>query len=893
MKRKNYRLLSLLFSIPLILTGCGGGGKGSASDGPTPGGQSSKAPAVTGVTIAEPSETVVLDGTRAALKATVAGDEGVSQKVTWSSSDSNVATVTNGVVNFLKVAEQTKVTITATANDDQSFKDSVEFTVEHSPFDLKNSRGNPDTSLFLDEGSFIVEDPQDIALVFADVHHTRWYVEATITLDSFLETDPYPKFGIMASEREDGMWCYEQSHQFFYYVDSVAAAQSWTAMNVVTEDNDLVNWNWGGLISSATASPAIKKGEAYKIGLMRDGNRFYQFYGKATDVTLGVVGTFEYNSFGENPNYVWVGGWATGATVSDPKWVVGDAVDTMYEVPQGISLKSNEEVLYLGESYKIEVLAEGLWDKSKLTFTSSDETVATVNAQGVVTASAEKVGPVEITVGFQGTELSAKFNLIVTDDKAFKVDLDGKMDDVIWSDLVKQNSYLLKKNDNYYVRIYGAKNSKGLYLFMDYVVAETAACNPNQWWTWENVEFRLADDEKAWSGQYWVSSMNGGSFVSVGSGEKAEEVYYKALELGEDNLYHGAFEMFVPYGDDRVVKDQKTYACFGFAPKSGWHQGYNWYAAIGEDGLNITANGFAHGDKLCSEEHVYGDWIVDTAPTCTNAGSAHRVCAICGHNDTKVLEIVPTAHVFDYEHAEITTPATCIATGICTATCTECGATETTVLPIDYTAHVDTEYPASHNHCHSCGIGSYLTDPAGDAVNHNFGGWDNKSTWYDMGVISGDFTFTFEFNMRGCLGTDSTSGGDNCWRTVLPVLYKDGWESNADTGNRVDHVFRMDWFGWDDGAFTTAANNGAFPDGFNWDICREAYSNMDVTLVIKKVGADVTLDWVWKCNATEGYFLGKTFEYHQGCTLVDGTKVGVALTAEWTTLTFTKASLAR
>lgn len=884
MKKKNYRLLSLLLVVPMFLTACGNGGNDPVNPAE---------PKVTSVKIATPSETTVLDGTRASLKATVNGDEGISQKVTWTSSDSSVATVTNGVVNFLKVSEEKTVSITATAQADANFKDSVEFTVKHSPFDLKNSRGNPDTSLYLDDGTFIVEDPQDIALIYADVHHTRWYVEATIQLDSFDPNDAWPKFGIMASERDDGMWTHEKSHQVFYYVDSAAGAQSWTAMNAVIETDDLTNWNWGGQIGSATASPSIKKGEPFKMGLMRDGNRFYQLYGKATDVTLGIVGTFEYNSFGEEANYVWVGGWATAATVSDPKCLVGDAIDTMYTVPEGLSLKSSEEVLYLGNKVQIEVSAEGLWNRGKLTFTSQDETIATVDENGVVTAG-QTAGSTTIVVGLEGTELSAEFHIVVTDDLLYSVVLDGKMEDAIWSETVKTNSYLLKKNDDYFVRIYGAKNSRGLYLFMDYNVKELANCNPNEWWTWENVEFRLADDEKAWSGQYWVSSMNGGSFVSVGSGEKPEEVFYKVLELGEDGLYHGAFEMFVPYGDDRVAKDQHTYACFGFAPKSGWYNGYNWYANIGEGTLNITANGFAHNDDtLCSEEHAYGEWVTDVAASCSATGSAHRDCAYCGHRDTKVLDIIPDAHAFDYENAEITKAATCIEEGICTATCALCGATEVTALPKDYTNHVDAEYVSgNHHHCESCTYGSYLTNLAGDEVNHSHGGWDNKDWWYDLGVHSGDFVFELEFNMKACQGLGDQFGpGDTCWRTVLPVLYKEGWQSDAATGNRVDHVFRMDWWGWDDGAFSSDANNGVIPDGFDWGINWEAFSNMDIQLTIKKVGAKVTLDWAWTCLATEGFYQGKVFEYHQGCTLVDATKVGVALTAEWTIYTVTKANL--
>ena len=884
--KKNYRLLSLLFVIPLFLSGCQGrpGGGGSSGD-------QSQASGVTGVAIDKVDETTVLDGTRVSLKAKVSGDEGVSQKVKWSSSDDSVATVTNGVVNFLKVSEEKKVTITAAAQEDANFKDSVEFTVEHSPFDLKNSRGNPDTSLFFDDGSFIIEDPQDIALIYSDVHDTRWYVEATIIINDADPTDAYPKFGIMASERDDGFWTHEKSHQIFYYVDSVRDGNTWSNMNVVKENDTLDNWDWAGQLSPTTASPSVKRGEAFKMGLMRDGSNFYQFYGKASDLSLKMVGSFEYNSFGDQANYVWVGGWKEAAVISDAKCMVGDEIDALYTIPEGLSLKSNEEILYLGETYRIQVTTEGLWDRNKLTFTSSDPTIATVDEKGVITASSEKAGNVTITVGLQGTELSAEFALEVTDDEKFRVILDGEMNDLIWSDKVKTNRYLLKKNDSYYVNIYGAKNSRGLYLFMDYVVAEQAICNPNEWWTWENVEFRLADDDKAWSGQYWLSSMNGGSFVSVGTGEKPEAIFYKALVKGEDNLYHGAFEMFVPYGDDCVTKGESTYACFGFAPKSGWYNGYNWYAnPIPETTLNITEDGFAHDGTQCSEGHVYGDWVVDLAPTCQAAGSRHKDCAFCGHRVTEVLPIDPDAHQFDYEHAVVTTPATCSTTGIGTATCTLCGAIDETVLPLDFTNHSDTDYPTTHGYCHGCNVGDHLTNASGDAYDHNFGGWDNKTTWTDLGVIRGNFKVELEFNMKGCLGGNPSDPGSTCWRTVLPVLYDEGFDAGT---HKVDVVFRMDWFGWSDGGYATEQDKGSMPAGFDWNVNSEAFSDMDITLVITKNGAKVTLDWVWECNATTGMYVGKTFEYHQSCTLANGEKTGVALSAEWTTYTVTKAQVTR
>lgn len=892
MKKKNYRLLSLLFVLPLLLTGCGGKGGSSQQGGGGGGGTTEPAgPAVTGVSIQKPADLVVLDGTRATLKATVAGEEGVSQKVKWSSSDSQIATVTNGVVNFLKVAEQKKVTITATSDANAQFADSVEFTVEHSPFDLKNSRGNPDTSCYLEDGTFIVEDPQDVALVYADVHDTRWYVEATITIDSLDKSDAYPKFGIMASDRDDGMWCYENSHQFFYYVDSYSSATSWVNMNVVPEKDTLEDWNWAGNISPAVASPAVALGTPFKMGLMRDGNKFYQFYGRASDLTLNLVGTFEYNSFGENANYVWVGGWKAAVTVEEPKCMVGDAINSLYVVPEGLSLKSEGETVYLGNSVQIEVTTEGLWDRNKLTFTSDNPEIATVNEKGVVTANETTAGVAHITVALTGTELSATYTLTVTDDLMFKVVLDGKMDDLIWTAAVKTNRYMLKANANNLVYIYGATNSRGVYFFMEYTVSQLKT-EGGGWWQQDNVEFRLGDNDKVWSRQYWLSVMNGGSFVSVGSGEKPEEIFYEPIALGNDNLYHCVFEMFVPFGDDNCTKGETLYAAFGFNPAAGWKAGHGFNGdgtPVANDALYVTADGFKHGEACCTDGHEYGPWIVDVPATCAATGHRYRECGWCGHHDEEVLPIDENAHQFDYEHAVVTTPSTCSTHGVGTATCTICGATDNTELPFDYSNHSDTDYPATHTYCHGCGVGSHLANAAGDAYDHNFGGWDNKATWTDLGVWEGDFVAQINFHMEGCQGMNASSApGDCCWRTVLPILYAEDYATT-----HGDAVFRMDWWGWSDGGFTTELNKGACPAGFNWETNYQGFSNMDVELTITKVGTNVTLAWVWKCCATEGPYLNQVYNYNQSCILTNGAKMGVALTAEFTIYTVTTATITR
>ena len=305
----------------------------------------------------------------------------------------------------------------------------------------------------------------------------------------------------------------------------------------------------------------------------------------------------------------------------------------------------------------------------------------------------------------------------------------------------------------------------------------------------------------------------------------------------------------------------------------------------------ITADGFAHGTYKCTDGHAYGNWIVDIPATCQATGHRYRECAWCGIHDEETLPVDLNSHQFDYEAATVATPSTCTTHGVGQATCSLCGAIDNTELPLDYNNHSDADYPTTHTYCHGCGVGSHLTNAAGDAVDHNFGGWDNKATWYDVGVLEGDFVVVFEFHMAGCQGMNSSSApGDTCWRTVLPVLYDEGYDAAT---HKVDAVFRMDWWGWDDGGLTSALNKGAAPAGFDWATNYQAFSNMDVKLTITKVGTSVTLAWVWTCLATEGPYVGQVYNYNQSCVLNNGAKVGVALSAEFTILNITKADVSR
>ena len=77
-------------------------------------------------------------------------------------------------------------------------------------------------------------------------------------------------------------------------------------------------------------------------------------------------------------------------------------------------------------------------------------------------------------------------------------------------------------------------------------------------------------------------------------------------------------------------------------------------------------------------KHVFGEWTVTKAATCTEAGISTRTCTVCGAEET--LTVPALGHKFG-EWTE-TKAATCTEPGVSTRTCTVCGeAKETKDIP--------------------------------------------------------------------------------------------------------------------------------------------------------------------------------------------------------------------
>lgn len=769
-----FLLVSLLCFGTASCGGGGGGGDTENSESSQTSQTSQSNVTVEKVELQYDGETRVVAGTNAKLEAVVTSNG--TGKVTWTSSNSDVAKVVNGTVSFKKVTTDTEVTITATSKDDTTKSDSITFTVVYTAIDFSASKGDVDTSLYLDEGTIDVQ-PSDTALMLDSVYGTKWYVEAEIAPSSFDETDLYPKFGIMAGSSEAGNWNSDDK-TLFYYVDAQRPDQnnSWTGLGFVGGYKETDGyWDWGNQFTttSVAGDNKVTKDEPFKMGMLRDGNHYYLYAGVGEGYKLVKHNINTYFAADE-ATYAWIGGWKSGFTVSNVKALVGDAVDANYTDATEITVSTNEQTLYINDTYQIDYsLNSETYNPGKLSFTSSNPEVATVSSTGLITAG-DTDGTATITVAYG--ELKQEIALTVTSDTNYKVLLNAQMDDALWSQTVKDNKITITAGVET-VDVYVARNSKGVYIYGDYKT-DTVRDVGSGWFEKDNVEFRLVtkDDPVCLdTDQIWVSSVNGGS-------HNASEGMVTALTLNEEtNKYEMSFEIFVPYNDNRLTANAKDPIGlhWGTAALSGWVCCDWWYNAVYDRTYKVSY----YNENVC-QEHIYGAYKEEVKQSCTQEGLEVRECYVCSHRDEKVN---PIAHNYT-EVIEIVSYPTCSTKGSQVLGCVGCD--EEITADIEKVNNVHPHGATYNDGAWSC-CGSSIRN---QDMHESSWGWGGVADWsYIARELRGDFVVTTTYTVDV---NDPNSG----WaRGILPIVQHDlGAEAYAKNEHGSCWVTRMDWWGWCD-----------------------------------------------------------------------------------------------
>ena len=784
--KKILALLLVVFS--LVLVGCQDD-KTNGED-KTQGGNEQQTPAVTVDSVSLKMQdgtdlpTQVFDGSTVRLAAEVKGSE-AGLKVVWETSDASLAKVTNGVVKFGQVKEDTQVTVSAVSKDDNTKKASHTFTIKHCVLNLADSKGNIDDSLFMEEGTVTVENG-DVGLVFSDVNHTKFYVEATIQIDTQDETDAYPKFGIMVGNDSMAGWNTDPTvpvKNAFYYCDTqlAGASSGWQAFNFVTSNGDFNDWDWGAQKGGFSVSAENKWNmyEGYTIGLLRDGVNYYLFAKDGEGLKCYKHVVYE-GIAADEATYAWIGGWKTGVTVSNIKALVGDEADAMYAEVGALTIANTTPLLFIGTTHQIDVAADVLnFDLSKVSYSSDNEAIATVDANGLVTAS-QTPGTATITVKYG--ELSKAVVVTVTDDLKVSVVLDGKMDDALWTEEVKANKLVFNRDSgDVLINVYASRNSLGVYFFMEYQSTEDLVSR-NDWWTGNNIELRVngingklqnkheIEANTGNNNQWWASTAKGGCSNFAGH-------YMSAPKLNDaTGMYDIVFELFISYESMFVEKD----ALIGFSIGSN-DGGGKWYCSANFDTSNFMQSFKVHEggigtpyypESFCGENHEYGEFKVEKQASCAGDGEQAKYCKWCNH---RVAETIAKGdHSYDDNKLVVDTVATCMAEGAGHIDCNGgCGMVKNVVIPRDLYNHVNCEKED--------------LNVTANVDRWTAGGWGDQNTWTHLAYdLTGDFQVVTTYKLNADI-----AGG--WWRGTLPIV-----QHQLPEGAGSVWVTRFDWWGWCD-----------------------------------------------------------------------------------------------
>ena len=170
-------------------------------------------------------------------------------------------------------------------------------------------------------------------------------------------------------------------------------------------------------------------------------------------------------------------------------------------------------------------------------------------------------------------------------------------------------------------------------------------------------------------------------------------------------------EVIAALGHDIIHHDGKAATC----TEIGW-----------DEYETCSRCGFSTYEEIPALGHSVSEWIVTEEPTCTEKGSKHKICTVCG-TEIEVEEIAANGHTAG--EWTTTKEPTCTEKGSKHKVCTVCGAELETAdvdeLGHDYqavvTAPTCTERGYTTHTCSRCND-SYV-DTYVDALGHKFGEW--------------------------------------------------------------------------------------------------------------------------------------------------------------------------
>lgn len=306
--KNNVKLLSLfavLASIGLTLTSCGGNSKSTeqpttvdpttseksdettSKDNPTTSETTTEASVIKAVTAKEVAvETTISTPYYIPTNVTLEAVDGHTltskeKLMTYAVSDETVATINGKNVEPLKVG---KVTVTATSKVDETKSCTFELTIKDEYFDRSLSLSSPDDDfskeLIADGGIWKSGSEASTTLYVRNAAATKWSMKTSITINSILSSENWPKYGIVSTEFEN------QNSVYCFFNAGPKTANKWKDVGVCEVANGS-SWAWNAGVNNAMARHAdgiyqnpdfIEVGTKFSIQVLRDGLKYYVFF---------------------------------------------------------------------------------------------------------------------------------------------------------------------------------------------------------------------------------------------------------------------------------------------------------------------------------------------------------------------------------------------------------------------------------------------------------------------------------------------------------------------------------------------------------------------------------------------------------------------------------------
>ncbi len=496
----------------------------------------------------------------------------IGKSIKWTSNDENVATVENATVTFKDVDEIKTVNIRAAYANNESCYDEITFIVHPNVIDYYHSDEIVDFSKINKDGIHFTEEGMQVALNFKA---KNFYCEAKFKIKA---DDGKCGFYLTSGEEMDSNseLLYVDAKEVFKYTGYPYLYHSYGS-----EKEEVV----------LPYNHVIQEDTYYTLAISKVDNELY-IYGEGDDCLM-CYERFSCSSFGDQNVKVGIFSQNADLYVKNISYLLGDDIKSTFVTPTRLYSDELNKTLLVDETYDIVAKASPLnFDRSKIGYVAQDENVIEVSSSGRVLAKSEGVSTVNVSYN---TDLSFVMTFVVLE-PASTVEIDGVMNDSIYTENVKKHPYKLSKNATNYINFYCSRTYEGAYIFADYYVDTLKNVDGTSWWYVDNWECYFGHTEQIQVIRQFYISKNGCNF----------DQYYitNAIFDSVTNLYNIKFEVFISFQTLTFDYDDLLTFGPGFNPAAGWAAS----PARAKQDINvaiaITKDGFAHYD---GENWIYDE----------------------------------------------------------------------------------------------------------------------------------------------------------------------------------------------------------------------------------------------------------------------------------------------